>query len=1101
VDRSRFLDVMLIGAFGAMAALFAACSDSDVGVDCVPGGVGCACEASGACDDGLSCTEGLCEASGAEDAAGASDATLSDALAADAGPEADAPAVLDFSGGEVAGPDAAPPSCGDDPAPDLCPCRESADCASGFCLPSRDGGSVCTNTCDGSCPEGFQCRFVTLPSLDPTYLCVEPALNLCRPCTDDAECQRDAPGASGARCVRYSDAEGSFCGTSCATDDDCPADYACEDALGHASGSLVRQCVLRDPEASCACSGRSIEGSAFTTCRVDRCDGTRLCDATGLTACTDPDGVVCAPSVAVAVSFDAQGGVVLGDAIRTVWLGEPYGPLPEASLDGWELAGWRTLPSGAGDAVTPDTLVTIRDAHTLHAAWTARRFVVSFDAAGGSPCEPITLAFGAPYGAAGPLCTPTRFGFVFGGWRLPDGAAVTDATLVGTPINHVLTAHWDAAVMTVAFDSEGGGPCDSRSVTYGQTYGAEGPLCAPTRAGHVFAGWFDGDNGSGNPVTATSTVTLTTNHTVFARWEATALTVTFEAAGGSEPVPATRTVRYGLPYGQLATTARAGYIFGGWWTAAGGGGAEVTPTSLVEATSDHALHALWRANSYLVTFDAQGGLPPTPATRTVVFGAAYGALPPATRDGWSFLGWVSADGAPVTADTPVTTASDHTLRAVWEARAFTVTFDSRGGSGPVPASRVVTFASAHGPLADSTRPGYTFAGWFTAPDGPGERVLPETTVTEPRDVTLFARWAADAYLVTFDGRGGTTPAARAATFDAPYGALPVPIRPGFAFLGWWTTPEVGGVEVTAATLVATAAPHTLFARWQTTAPRGFARILPGSFVMGSPQNEVGRDVDEAQVSVTLSRAFWLGETEVTQGQWKALSGGFNPSANAACGDNCPVDRVSWWSTFGFANALSASEELPPCYTLPTSGCVGAWQEGNLDCGNAMPAVIGGDVHACLGYRLPTEAEWEYAARAGTTTATYAGNLSGTALCVTVSGAGTFPPATQLASLAWYTCSADGVQPVRGLAPNAWGLHDMLGNVFEWTWDRYGSAGGLGGLDPQRVASGTDRVYRGGAWMYPASLARAAFRANYGPGNTGSTVGFRLARTVAGGEAP
>ena len=231
-------------------------------------------------------------------------------------------------------------------------------------------------------------------------------------------------------------------------------------------------------------------------------------------------------------------------------------------------------------------------------------------------------------------------------------------------------------------------------------------------------------------------------------------------------------------------------------------------------------------------------------------------------------------------------------------------------------------------------------------------------------------------------------------------------------------------------------------------PAGYLRIAPGTFLMGSPTSEDGRD-DESQHSVAITRAYCMKATEVTQGEWQAVMGS-NPSSFTSCGKNCPVEQVSWNYAVGYANAMSRREGLPECYSGSTFTGLG-----------------------CRGYRLPTEAEWEYAARAGTTGPSYG----------------------LLESLGWYFGNSDGrTHAVGGKTANSFGLYDMLGNVWEWTNDWYGSYPATV-TDPTGPARGSDRVARGGSWFDNARHVRAAFRAYFTPDFRDYFLSFRLVRTA------
>ncbi len=237
-------------------------------------------------------------------------------------------------------------------------------------------------------------------------------------------------------------------------------------------------------------------------------------------------------------------------------------------------------------------------------------------------------------------------------------------------------------------------------------------------------------------------------------------------------------------------------------------------------------------------------------------------------------------------------------------------------------------------------------------------------------------------------------------------------------------------------------------------------IKAGSFTMGSPANEPGRSSDEVQHKVTITRSFYMMKNEITQGEFQALMG-YNPSHFSSCGSTCPVEEVNWHEVAAYANALSKKEGLSECFKCSGSGT-------SVSCS----AVSHSGYVACKGWRLPTEAEWEYAARAGTTGARY-GNLDDIAWSVKLFG--------------------NKTHPVGGKQANAWGLYDMLGNVWEWTYDWYGDYSSSAVVDPVGTSSGSRRVNRGGSWFNNARHARSANRFRDSPGYRSFNLGARLTK--------
>lgn len=272
----------------------------------------------------------------------------------------------------------------------------------------------------------------------------------------------------------------------------------------------------------------------------------------------------------------------------------------------------------------------------------------------------------------------------------------------------------------------------------------------------------------------------------------------------------------------------------------------------------------------------------------------------------------------------------------------------------------------------------------------------------------------------------------------------------------------------------------------------FNTLPAGSFTMGSPSGEPGRISDEVEHTVTLTKAFGMQTTEVTNAQWNAVIVdsllGSNPSASHA-DDHYPVETVSWYDAIFFANRLSLDEGRSVCYT--TSGITGTPGTSSLSISTVTQNA------SCTGYRLPTEAEWEYAARAGTTKA-YANPIGfddtdieeGSGFNGNLNAMGWYSYNREIENSSAVSAYADGTKPVAKKQANAWGLYDMHGNVFEWNWDWYAAYSG-DATDPVGPASGSIRVIRGGGWGDFAGNARSAVHFNTSPGSRGISLGFRL----------
>lgn len=543
------------------------------------------------------------------------------------------------------------------------------------------------------------------------------------------------------------------------------------------------------------------------------------------------------------VTFDLQGGAGGDGNVQATYDGAmPAITVPAQA--GYQFAGYYDQAEGGTKYYNADGSSAAdwnkAGDTTLYAQWTANSYQVIFNANGGSGSMDAEEFV---YGEEKPLSTNsfTKTGYAFVGWTTgkiagdviyTDGASVSNLTTEqGGIVN--LYAVWKPIAYTVVFNSNG---AEGSMADQQMTYDKEAALSqiGYTKTGYHFLGWAKTSTAKKAELDNLATVinlanTADSKVTLYAVWEANTYTVAFHANGGTGSPMAEQSFTYDEAAKALSRNryTRTGYNFKGWALTDTATEAEYADQAKVQnlvVTQDGVLnlYAVWTAQSYTVSFDANGGSTTT-ASKEVTYGSTYGTLPTATRTGYDFVGWYTEKeaGTAIIADNTVSITGDTTLYARWTAKQFTVSFDTNKGAGsstPTVVNSInVTYDDSYGNLPVTGRTGYDFAGWYTASSG-GTRVTADTKVTLTENQTLYARWTANTYKVTFKANGGsfadsTTERSVTQTYDSNY-KLPseTPTRAGYAFEGWYTS-STAGDQIAATTKMTTAGTQTLYAQW------------------------------------------------------------------------------------------------------------------------------------------------------------------------------------------------------------------------------------------------------------------------------------------------
>ena len=641
-------------------------------------------------------------------------------------------------------------------------------------------------------------------------------------------------------------------------------------------------------------------------------------------------------------------------------------------------------------------------------------------------------------------------------WNFSNDTVTSDITLYA---NWEIQATKYVDTWNVIFDPNGGEPNEIKTIiVYDHDKLPWPPIVTKSDSPgerYGFAGWVT----DGGQLWNFNQDIVTENMILYASWSALSeyKTVTFNANDG-DPEPEPQYKAFGAKAIPPAAMAKENHTFGGWYTESGFINLYDFDTPV---TDDIYLYAKWMQCT--VYFHPDSGIMlPSDTSVTIAHGERI-SRPAITKVNMGFAGWYTDPGfTPASVwdfDEPVT--EDISLYAKWEDPHFIIKFNLKlpngtASSSVIPNQDIADNNKIIEPLADpeTNDDGWLFEGWYyyDPPYDPGSTNY-STIIHQERD--RLKAWDFDTIL----------------TNDL----LPLMIESA-------TTPEL-----------------TLYARWVEKDPNGMIWVRKGSFTMGGP---TGSGASPSR-TVKLTSGFYINPTEVTRQEYQdVLNWGkdknlgyvdedinldpsnfkyTSPGSNILEND-LPVEKVSWYDAVFFCNVLTSRNsnlDLSRVYDVSNITRAGTPAPGTT----SAKAIINADVTVDWtrsGYRLPTEAEWEYAARGGynQTDYVYAGSNDAN-------------------DVAWYTQSpgATGTRKVRTKMSNSLGIFDMSGNVYEWCWDFFGTYSGRPNpeIDPRGPVSAAERVRRGGCWNNVINNIRNISRESAPPSNANWVIGFRYVR--------